>query len=145
MIFSVVICNCFTLILLKYHSTILYINRNIFIYLNVSLIINLSIMVNEQSISYVLKLFFGSLPYTYALIARTLVMTVSLLYFGIILNLSFFRILLIFRVYFCETPLRLADPTQLQLVGVGVDFVFPWKEGSKNHHLGPSKRNDPTI
>ena len=23
---------------------------------------------------------------------------------------------------FCQTPLQLADPTQLQLVGVGVDF-----------------------
>ena len=28
---------------------------------------------------------------------------------------------------------QLADPTQLQLVGAGVDFVFPWKteEGRK--------------
>ena len=24
--------------------------------------------------------------------------------------------------------LQLANPTQLQLVGVGVDFVFPWKK-----------------
>ena len=27
-----------------------------------------------------------------------------------------------------QTPLQLADPTQLQLVEVGVDFVFPRKE-----------------
>ena len=26
---------------------------------------------------------------------------------------------------FSQTPLQLATPTQLQLVGVGVDFVFP--------------------
>ena len=100
MIFSVVICNCFTVLLLKYHSTILYINRNIFIYLNVSLIINISMMVNEQSMSFILKLFFGSLPFIYAFIARTLITTATLLYFGIILNLSFFRILLIIKVNF---------------------------------------------
>ena len=28
----------------------------------------------------------------------------------------------------CQTLLQLAHPTQLQLVGEGVDFVFPWKE-----------------
>ena len=27
-----------------------------------------------------------------------------------------------------QTPLQLANRTQLQLVGVGVDFVFPWKK-----------------
>ena len=32
--------------------------------------------------------------------------------------------------------------TQLQLVGEGVDFVFPWK---KNPHLDSSIRNDPTC
>ena len=33
---------------------------------------------------------------------------------------------------FCQTPLQLANPTQLQLVGEGVDFVFPRKkEGSR--------------
>ena len=31
----------------------------------------------------------------------------------------------------CQTPLQLADPTQLQWVGVGVDFVFTRKEGRK--------------
>ena len=40
---------------------------------------------------------------------------------------------------FCQTPLQLADPTQLQFVGVGVDFVFPLDRGehfpelAKNH------------
>ena len=29
---------------------------------------------------------------------------------------------------FCQTPLQLANPTQLQLVGVGVDFLFPLEE-----------------
>ena len=29
---------------------------------------------------------------------------------------------------FCQTPLQLADPTQLQFVVGGVDFVFLWKE-----------------
>ena len=28
--------------------------------------------------------------------------------------------------FFCQTPLQLADPTELQLDGVGVDFVFPY-------------------
>ena len=28
----------------------------------------------------------------------------------------------------CLTPFQLATPTQLQLVGVGVDFVFPRKK-----------------
>ena len=32
---------------------------------------------------------------------------------------------------FCQTPFQLADPTQLQLNGVGIDFVFPWKEGRR--------------
>ena len=32
--------------------------------------------------------------------------------------------------FFCQTPLQLADPTQLQLVGVGVDFVFPLEEST---------------
>ena len=111
MMLSVVICNCFTILLLKYHSTILYINRNIFIYLNVSLIINMSTMVNEQSISYILRLFFGSLPYYYAFIARTIIMTATLLYFGIILNLNLFRILLICKVNFVliVTSLKVID------------------------------------
>ena len=44
---------------------------------------------------------------------------------------------------YCQTPLQLANPTQLQLVGVGVDFVFPQegrrrKEGTKNPHLASS-------
>ena len=36
--------------------------------------------------------------------------------------------------------------TQLQLVGVGVDFVFPLEEGRRsNPHLAFSRRNDPTC
>ena len=54
---------------------------------------------------------------------------------------------------FCQTPLQLANPTQLQLVGVGVDTVFPRKkeegrrkkEGRKNPHLNFSRRNDPSC
>ena len=34
--------------------------------------------------------------------------------------------------------------TQLQLVGVGVNFVFPLEGRKKNPHLAFSKRNDPT-
>ena len=74
--------------------------RNIFTYLNVTLIITICMMVNEQSMSFILKLFFDSLPFIYAFISRTLITTATLLYFGIILNLSFFRILLIFKVNF---------------------------------------------
>ena len=40
---------------------------------------------------------------------------------------------------FCQNPLQLADPTQLQLFGVGVDFVFPWKEGRRR-----KKEEEPT-
>ena len=32
---------------------------------------------------------------------------------------------------FCQTPLQLANPTQLQLVGEGVVFVFPQKKKKK--------------
>ena len=48
---------------------------------------------------------------------------------------------------FCQTPLQLANPTQLQLVGVGVDFVFLRKEEEegRNPHLASSRRNDPTC
>ena len=45
---------------------------------------------------------------------------------------------------FCQTPLQLAKPTQFQLVGKGVDFVFPRKKKEgRNPHLASSKRNDP--
>ena len=33
-----------------------------------------------------------------------------------------------YRDIFCQTQLQLDDPTQLQLVGVGVDFVYPLEE-----------------
>ena len=64
--------------------------------------------------------------------------------------------LVLFRVpvAYCQTPLQLADPTQLQLVGIGVDFVFPLdeeeegrkEEGRKNNpHPGSSRESDPTC
>ena len=52
---------------------------------------------------------------------------------------------------FCQTQLQLADPTQFQLVVVGVDFVFPLEEEEEegrrrnNPHLAFSRRNDPTC
>ena len=49
---------------------------------------------------------------------------------------------------FCQTPLQLANPTQLQLVWVGVDFVFPRKNNKNkknNPHLASTTRNDPTC
>ena len=39
------------------------------------------------------------------------------------------------RELFCQNPLQLADPTQLQLVEVGVDFVFPRKEGRRKEGI----------
>ena len=52
-------------------------------------------------------------------------------------------------VHNCQIPLQLANPTQLQLVRAGVDFVFPRKkkEGrrKKNPHLASSRRIDPTC
>ena len=41
-------------------------------------------------------------------------------------------------VRYCQTPLQLANPTQLQLVREGVDFVFPWKEGRKKKEPTPT-------
>ena len=53
---------------------------------------------------------------------------------------------------FCQTQLQLANPTQLHLVGEGVDFVFQRKEeeeeGMKKKntpHLASSRRNYPTC
>ena len=37
--------------------------------------------------------------------------------------------------HFCQTPLQLANPTQLQSVGEGVDFVFPREEGRKEGRI----------
>ena len=45
---------------------------------------------------------------------------------------------LVAAICFCQTPLRLADPTQLQSVGVGVDFVFPRREGSRKEEEQPT-------
>ena len=100
MVLSLTICNILTFVLLKYHSSILYINRNIFIYLNTSLIISISAMVTEQSLSEILKLVFGPLPSAYALFARTTVTASLLLFHGIVFNLNMFRILLVHQVRF---------------------------------------------
>ena len=49
---------------------------------------------------------------------------------------------------FCQTPLQLANPTELQLDGVGVDFVFPChkkdEEGRNNPHLAFTSRKGTT-
>ena len=37
-------------------------------------------------------------------------------------------IITLINCYFCLTPLQLANPTQLQMVGEGLDFVFPQKK-----------------
>ena len=53
-----------------------------------------------------------------------------------------------YRQAWLQTPLHLANPTQLQLVWAGVDFVFPRKKNKKkknNPHLAFSRRNDPTC
>ena len=46
---------------------------------------------------------------------------------------------------YCQTPLQLANPTDLQLDWEGVDFIFPChkkKEGRRNNpHLAFSRRN----
>ena len=39
-----------------------------------------------------------------------------------------FHLLTPYILTYCQTPLQLANPTQLQLVWVGVDFVFPRKK-----------------
>ena len=55
-------------------------------------------------------------------------------------------------VIFVKLQSDLRILTQLQLVGVGVDFVFPLEEGRRrkkrkknNPHLAFSRRNDPTC
>ena len=57
-------------------------------------------------------------------------------------NLShFIQFLKCLLLNYCQTPLQLANPTQLQLVRVGVvevDFIFPRKKeggGKNNPHL----------
>ena len=45
---------------------------------------------------------------------------------------------------FCQTPLQLANPTQLQLVWVGVDFVFPRKKNKKNKKKEEQEEEQPT-
>ena len=43
---------------------------------------------------------------------------------------------------------ELADPTEVQLDGVGVDFVFPCHNNNNNNNnpqLDSTRRNDPTC
>ena len=98
MVFSLVLCNSLTVILIKYHSTIFYIDRNIFIYLNTSLIITMNIMVNEQCVSLLLRISYGPLPSPYATVARSIVMSSFLVLHGIVLTLNIIRIMLICKV-----------------------------------------------
>ena len=61
-------------------------------------------------------------------------------------NMSLIRSQISYYLTYCQTPLQLADPTQLKLVGVGVDFVFPQegrKEEGMNPHLASTRGNDP--
>ena len=44
------------------------------------------------------------------------------------------------KLKYCQTPHQLENRTQFQLVGVGVDFVFP-KEGRK---VGSKKKKEPS-
>ena len=44
----------------------------------------------------------------------------------------------IHKFVFYQAPLQLANLTQLQLVGVGVDFVFPWKEKQEEEGITPT-------
>ena len=48
---------------------------------------------------------------------------------------------------YSQIPLKLTNPNQLQLVWVGVDFIFPLnkKEGRNNPHLASIRRNDPSC
>ena len=41
--------------------------------------------------------------------------------------------------WFCQTPLQLANPTQLQLVGEGVDFVLPLSQQQEQQEEPPPK------
>ena len=49
---------------------------------------------------------------------------------------------------YCQTPLQLANPTEVQFDRVGVDFVFPYlsQEGRRrnNPHLAFTCGNGPT-
>ena len=51
----------------------------------------------------------------------------QLVFWSFTFGINFFVIFLFYHEgnpYF-QTPFKLADPTKLQLIGVGVDFVFP--------------------
>jgi hypothetical protein len=98
MVFSFVLCNSLTAILIKYHSSICYINRNIFIYLNTILIITMNIMVTEQCERVLLMISYGPLPSLYATVARSFVLSSFLLLHGIVLTLNVIRIILICKL-----------------------------------------------
>ena len=44
---------------------------------------------------------------------------------------------------YCQTPLQLANPTQLQLVGVGVDFVFQLEEEEEEEGRKEGRKEPP--
>ena len=98
LIVSLLISNTLTIILLKYQSSILYINRTILINLNTALIIIMNISVNEQSGNLLLRLCFGPLPTQYAFVARVVILICMFLFHWVILTLNIFRIILIQKV-----------------------------------------------
>ena len=76
-------------------------------------------------------------------IESTIVFWLDELHYFVWLRNLFNMTSLFFSLNFCQTPLQLANSTQLQLVGVGVDFDFPQKKKGRNPHLDYSRRNDP--
>ena len=84
-IVSLMLSNILTIILLKYQSSILYINRTILNYLNMALIITMNISVNEQSIHSIFRVVFGPFSQEYAFCARAVLVlcffTFNLIFF----------------------------------------------------------------
>ena len=97
-IVSLLTSNITTIILLKYQSSILYINRTILNYLTMALIIILNVVANEQSISFLLRIGFGPLSSDYAFVARGLIVFCFYTFNLFFLTINVFRIILLLKV-----------------------------------------------
>ena len=97
-IVSLMLSNILTIILLKYQSSILYINRTILNYLNMALIITMNISVNEQSIHSIFRVVFGPFSQEYAFCARAVLVLCFFTFNLIFFTLNIFRIVLISKV-----------------------------------------------
>ena len=108
LVFSNVLMFC----IIKFHNTVLLINRNIVTYLNNCLVISVnictSIQVNIIKITYLLtcyscvsvllRIFYGPLHLYIAISFRSLFFVFLFLFHGIVFSINLFRIIIVFKV-----------------------------------------------